>query len=100
MKMIELAKQAKQASFALSQLGNFQKNQALLTIADNLQQRTIDILSANAKDIEFAQSQGISEAILICKKSYKPNRLHDFLMIDYAYFCFANHCSIWSISGC
>lgn len=64
MKMIELAQQAKQASFALAQLGNVQKNQALLTIADSLEQRTADILSANAKDIEFAQSQGISAAII------------------------------------
>ncbi|HHW7507557.1 TPA: glutamate-5-semialdehyde dehydrogenase [Mannheimia haemolytica] len=64
MQMIELAQQAKQASFALAQFGNLQKNQALLTIADSLEQRATEILYANAKDIEFAQSQGISLAII------------------------------------
>lgn len=64
MQMIDLAKQAKQASFELAQFGNRQKNQALLTIADSLEQRAAEILAANAKDIEFAQSQGISEAII------------------------------------
>lgn len=64
MQMIELAQQAKQASFALAQFGNLQKNQALLTIADSLEQRAEEILYANAKDIEFAQAQGISLAII------------------------------------
>ncbi|MFA9488999.1 MULTISPECIES: glutamate-5-semialdehyde dehydrogenase [unclassified Mannheimia] len=64
MQMIELAQQAKQASFELAQFGNRQKNEALLTIADSLEQRATEILYANAKDIEFAQSQGISLAII------------------------------------
>ncbi|HGO5854307.1 TPA: glutamate-5-semialdehyde dehydrogenase [Mannheimia haemolytica] len=64
MQMIELAQQAKQASFELAQFGNLQKNQALLTIADSLEQRAEEILYANAKDIEFAQAQGISLAII------------------------------------
>ncbi|TLU75424.1 glutamate-5-semialdehyde dehydrogenase [Mannheimia varigena] len=64
MQMIELAQQAKQASVELAQFGNRQKNEALLTIADSLEQRATEILYANAKDIEFAQSQGISLAII------------------------------------
>ncbi|GAB1672447.1 TPA: glutamate-5-semialdehyde dehydrogenase [Mannheimia haemolytica] len=64
MQMIELVQQAKQASFELAQFGNLQKNQALLTIADSLEQRAEEILYANAKDIEFAQAQGISLAII------------------------------------
>ncbi|HHW7579563.1 TPA: glutamate-5-semialdehyde dehydrogenase [Mannheimia haemolytica] len=64
MQMIELAQQAKQASFELAQFGNLQKNQALLTIADSLEQRAEEILYANAKDVEFAQAQGISLAII------------------------------------
>ncbi|HGO5815274.1 TPA: glutamate-5-semialdehyde dehydrogenase [Mannheimia haemolytica] len=64
MQMIELAQQAKQASFELAQFGNLQKNQGLLTIADSLEQRAEEILYANAKDIEFAQAQGISLAII------------------------------------
>lgn len=62
--MLTLAKQAKAASFELAQFGTRQKNQALLTIADSLEQRAEEILQANAKDIEFAKSQGISEAII------------------------------------
>ncbi|MEG9475167.1 glutamate-5-semialdehyde dehydrogenase [Mannheimia indoligenes] len=64
MQMIELAQQAKQASVELAQFGNRQKNEALLTIADSLEQRATEILYANVKDIEFAQSQGISLAII------------------------------------
>lgn len=64
MQMIELAQQAKQASVELAQFGNRQKNEALLTIADSLEQRATEILYANTKDIEFAQSQGISLAII------------------------------------
>lgn len=64
MTMLELAKHAKQASVELAQFGNVQKNQALLAIAESLEQRTADILAVNAKDIEFAQSQGISAAVI------------------------------------
>lgn len=64
MQMIELAQQAKQASVELAQFGNRQKNEALLAIADSLEQRATEILYANAKDIEFAQSQGISLSII------------------------------------
>lgn len=61
---LELAQQAKDASVVLAQLGNKQKNQALLTIADQLEARQAEILAANAQDIDFAKSQGISAAII------------------------------------
>ncbi len=64
MTMIEIAKQAKKASYELAQFGNLQKNKALFAIADALEQRADEILSVNAKDIEFAKSQGISDAII------------------------------------
>ncbi|AFU19624.1 glutamate-5-semialdehyde dehydrogenase [Actinobacillus suis] len=64
MQMITLAQQAKIASVELAQFGNVQKNQALLTIAQQLEQRSAEILAANAKDIEFAKNQGISTAII------------------------------------
>lgn len=64
MQTLELAKQAKDASVALAQFGTQQKNQALLSIADSLENRAAEILAANAKDIEFAKSQGISDAII------------------------------------
>ena len=64
MTMLKIAQQAKQASIELAQFGNLDKNRALIAIADALEQRVNEILSANAKDITFAQSQGISEAII------------------------------------
>lgn len=64
MQTLELAKQAKDASVALAQFGTQQKNQALLSIADSLENRAAEILAANAQDIEFAKSQGISDAII------------------------------------
>ncbi|WGE54418.1 glutamate-5-semialdehyde dehydrogenase [Actinobacillus equuli subsp. equuli] len=64
MSMIILAQQAKTASVELAQFGSVQKNQALLTIAEQLEQRSAEILAANAKDIEFAKNQGISTAII------------------------------------
>lgn len=64
MTMLEIAKQAKQASIELAQFGHPDKNHALIAIADALEQRSDEILSNNAKDIEFAQSQGISTAII------------------------------------
>ncbi|WP_301099158.1 glutamate-5-semialdehyde dehydrogenase [Otariodibacter sp.] len=62
--MINIAKQAKQASIELAQLGNQQKNQALFAIAEALEHRTDDILTANQQDVEKAKQQGISEAII------------------------------------
>lgn len=55
MQMLTLAQQAKIASIELAQFGNVQKNHALLTIAEQLEQRSAEILAANAKDIEFAK---------------------------------------------
>lgn len=62
--VLQIAQQAKQASIALAPFGQTAKNQALLTIADSLEARAKEILNANQKDIEFAQSQGISAAII------------------------------------
>lgn len=62
--VLQIAQQAKQASVALAPFGQTAKNQALLAIADSLEARAEEILTANQKDIEFAQSQGISAAII------------------------------------
>ncbi|MGX2949931.1 glutamate-5-semialdehyde dehydrogenase [Ursidibacter sp. B-7004-1] len=64
MTTITLAKQAKQASIALAQFGNAQKNQALFAIADALEERSAEILAVNQQDIAYAQTQGISPAII------------------------------------
>lgn len=64
MSILTLAQQAKTACVELAQFGNVQKNQALFAIAQQLKQRSAEILAANAKDIEFARNQGISTAII------------------------------------
>lgn len=64
MNLIEIAQNAKQASLQLATLGNKQKNQALLMIADRLEQRRDEILSINSQDIAYAREQGLSEAII------------------------------------
>ncbi|MGX3021101.1 glutamate-5-semialdehyde dehydrogenase [Ursidibacter sp. B-7004-1] len=64
MTTITLAKQAKQASITLAQFGNAQKNQALFAIADALEERSAEILAVNQQDIAYAQTQGISPAII------------------------------------
>ena len=64
MNLIEIAQNAKQASLQLATLGNQPKNQALLAIADRLEQRSTEILAINAEDISYAREQGLSEAII------------------------------------
>lgn len=59
-----MGKQAKQAAFVLSQLSQQQKNQALQLIAEELKKQSDVILAANAKDIETAKQNGLSDAII------------------------------------
>lgn len=76
MKMIELAQGAKQASVALAQCSTMQKNHALHQIADALEQRAEQILTANQQDIALAEQQGISSAI-IDRLLLTPERLQN-----------------------
>lgn len=60
----QTGKAAKAASRALAQLSGKQKNQALIRIADLLEQNSSPILAANELDIAKAREQGSSEALL------------------------------------
>ena len=60
----QIGKLAKQASYQLAQCPTKIKNQALISIADLLEQSTQSILEANQKDITIAKNQGLSEAML------------------------------------
>lgn len=60
----EIGKQAKAASFILSQLSQQEKNRALQIIAEQLEAQQEIILAENAKDIELAKQNGLSEAII------------------------------------
>lgn len=60
----QIGKLAKQASYQLAQCPTKIKNQALISIADLLEQSSQSILEANQKDISIAKNQGLSEAML------------------------------------
>ena len=60
----QTGKAAKAASRVLAQLSGKQKNQALIRIADLLEQNSAPILAANELDIAKAREQGTSEAML------------------------------------
>lgn len=70
----QMGKQAKAAAFVLAQLNTMEKNRALTIIAEQLEQQADRILAENAKDIERAKHNGLSEA-LIDRLLLTPERL-------------------------
>ncbi|MBX4133832.1 glutamate-5-semialdehyde dehydrogenase [Frischella sp. Ac48] len=60
----QIGKAAKTAAFELLLATTLQKNRALSTIADGLLQYRDIILAANQIDIQFAQQNGLSDAII------------------------------------
>lgn len=60
----QIGKAAKTAAFELLLATTLQKNRALSTIADKLLQYRDIILAANQIDIQFAQQNGLSDAII------------------------------------
>ncbi|MFZ7315023.1 glutamate-5-semialdehyde dehydrogenase [Avibacterium avium] len=73
--LVEMGKQAKQAAFVLAQCSEKEKNHALQCIADQLEQQADRILAENEKDIQAAQQNGLSDA-LIDRLLLTPERLH------------------------
>ncbi|EPZ4989710.1 glutamate-5-semialdehyde dehydrogenase [Vibrio cholerae] len=64
MDLTVLGKAAKAASFQLATASTAQKNQALASMADQLEAQSASILAANAKDIELGREAGLSDAML------------------------------------
>lgn len=62
--ILEIAKNAKQASLKLGVLTTGQKNAALMEIADALEANASYIISENEKDIAAAKSNGMSSALI------------------------------------
>ena len=62
--MTQLAKQAKAASRELAKLTTAEKNACLLAMATALEQNAEAIKTANALDMEFGASHGLSSAML------------------------------------
>ncbi|WP_118986829.1 glutamate-5-semialdehyde dehydrogenase [Photorhabdus sp. CRCIA-P01] len=60
----QMGKAAREAAWQLAQLSTKQKNQALIHIADLLEQESAIILEANQLDMIQAREQGMNEALL------------------------------------
>lgn len=60
----QAAEAARKASIALSQADEAQRNEALFAMANALRERTQDVLSANARDMEAARAKGTKESLL------------------------------------
>ena len=64
MKVSEIAKNANGAALVLAHLSTDLKNEALRFMADALEENCDSILSANGKDLKYARSEGISQALI------------------------------------
>lgn len=62
--MAELGRRAKEASRVLATASTLQKNDALLTAASGLENATDAILSANQRDCQRAESEGVSPTVI------------------------------------
>jgi glutamate-5-semialdehyde dehydrogenase len=64
MSLIEMGQRAKAAARQLARATTEQKNVALVALADRLWAARADVLAANAIDVEAAQANGLSEALI------------------------------------
>lgn len=60
----EMGKAAQAASYQLATLTTAEKNRVLMTIADQLEAQSAEILTANEQDLVDARNNGMSEALL------------------------------------
>ena len=60
----EMGRAAKAASYQLATLSTAEKNRVLMTIADQLEAQSAEILAANEQDLADARHNGMSEALL------------------------------------
>jgi glutamate-5-semialdehyde dehydrogenase len=60
----DLARAAKEAARVLARTPSSVKDAALLAIADALEERTPEILEANARDLEAGRDSGLSDALM------------------------------------
>ncbi len=64
MELVEICRQAKEASYLLGQLDTDTKNRALLAAADALENESNRIISENGKDMEAGEKNGMPPALL------------------------------------
>ncbi|HID48955.1 MAG TPA: glutamate-5-semialdehyde dehydrogenase, partial [Chromatiales bacterium] len=72
--MHQLGRQARQAARILSRTPTGTKNQALLAMADALQERQAELLAANRKDMEAGAARGL-DAALLDRLELNPDRI-------------------------
>ena len=61
---LRLSKQAKIAARQLAPLSSAEKNRALLLMADKIGAKSAFLVEENAKDLDFAKANGVSNAVL------------------------------------
>ncbi|HPX61714.1 MAG TPA: glutamate-5-semialdehyde dehydrogenase [Deltaproteobacteria bacterium] len=59
-----IAREARQASFAMARLGTDVKNRMLLAMADALENQTAALIAENARDLDTGRQKGLSAAML------------------------------------
>ncbi len=74
--VLDKAKAAKEGARALAKASSKQKNLALIKMAEALKERASELISENMKDIEYAQSKGLSMA-LIDRLTLNENRINE-----------------------
>lgn len=72
--ILDMGRRARSASYALVKLSTEQKNAILVAMADELMARQETILAANSKDLERANQNGLSKA-MIDRLTLDPKRL-------------------------
>jgi len=72
--LIQIGKKAKQAAAQLASLNTEKKNQALLKVADLLEENREEILAANAKDLVQGKELGLKGAI-VDRLTLSPDRI-------------------------
>ncbi len=75
-KLIEQGKKAKAASRFLATLSTTVKNESLLLTADALEEQDVEIIAANALDLELGRKQGLTPALLE-RLALDKNRIKD-----------------------
>ena len=74
--MNTLGKQAKRAAQQLSQLESLQKNHVLIQMAQDLEEQSAALLSANQQDLDRAKDHGIPDP-MIDRLRLTPERINE-----------------------
>ncbi len=76
--MAELGRRARAASRVLARAGTAEKNNALLSIADDLERNAGTLMAENARDLEAGKAKGL-ESALLDRLELTPGRIGDMV---------------------